>query len=66
MGYGESGSRPCPDEINTLEENVSIIDVASMVDNMLMCGCLEAVKTGANFIFLGDADKLVGGGGERA
>lgn len=46
------------DESNLLEENVVIVDEASMVDNQLMSALLHAVKPGAHLIFIGDADQL--------
>ncbi len=46
------------DETNLLEENVVIVDEASMVDNLLMSALLHAVKPGAHVILIGDADQL--------
>ncbi len=43
---------------NPLEQDVVIIDEASMIDIMLMSGLLDAVKTGTTLIFTGDADQL--------
>ena len=43
---------------NPLEQDVIIVDEASMIDIMLMDGLLEAVKTGTTLIFTGDADQL--------
>ena len=43
---------------NPLEQDVIIIDEASMIDIMLMSGLLDAVKTGTTLIFTGDADQL--------
>lgn len=43
---------------NPLEQDVIIIDEASMIDIMLMDGLLKAVKTGTLLIFTGDADQL--------
>ena len=43
---------------NPLEQDVVIVDEASMIDIMLMDGLLEAVKTGTRVIFTGDADQL--------
>ncbi|MBQ6622710.1 MAG: AAA family ATPase [Mogibacterium sp.] len=45
-------------EENPLEENVVIIDEASMVDLMLMDGLLTALKPGTRLIIVGDADQL--------
>ncbi len=45
-------------EENPLEEDVIIIDEASMIDLMLMDGLLNAVKEGTRVIFTGDADQL--------
>ena len=46
------------DEKNLLDENVVIVDEASMIDNALMCALLKAVKPGARVILIGDADQL--------
>ncbi|MBE6607871.1 MAG: ATP-dependent RecD-like DNA helicase [Ruminococcaceae bacterium] len=46
------------DEDNLLEESVVIVDEASMVDTLLMASLLKAVKPGARFILIGDADQL--------
>ena len=43
---------------NPLEQDVIIIDEASMIDLMLMDGLLNAVKEGTRLIFTGDADQL--------
>ena len=45
-------------EENPLEQDVIIIDEASMIDIMLMDGLLSAVKSGTILIFTGDADQL--------
>ena len=45
-------------EENPLEQDVVIIDEASMIDLMLMDGLLKAVKPGTRLIFTGDADQL--------
>ena len=45
-------------EDNPLEQDVIIIDEASMIDIMLMDGLLQAVRTGTRLIFTGDADQL--------
>ena len=62
MDYGEtedgSGARFRRDEENLLEEDVIVIDEASMVGNGLMCALLKAIKPGARVIIIGDADQL--------
>ncbi len=45
-------------EENPLEQDVIIVDEASMIDLMLMDGLLNAVKEGSRLIFTGDADQL--------
>ncbi len=45
-------------EENPLEQDVVIIDEASMIDLMLMDGLLSAMKEGTRLIFTGDADQL--------
>ncbi len=45
-------------EKNYLDENVIIIDEASMADTVLMCALLKAIKPGARLIIIGDADQL--------
>ena len=45
-------------EDDLLEEQVIIVDEASMIDNALMCALLKAVKPGARLILIGDADQL--------
>ena len=59
MEYGE-GDRAVfmRDEHNLLDENVIIIDEASMIDSALMCALLKAVKPGARMIIIGDSDQL--------
>ncbi len=46
------------DETDLLDENVIIVDEASMVDNALMSALLHAVKPGAHVVLIGDADQL--------
>ncbi|MBQ8276292.1 MAG: AAA family ATPase, partial [Clostridia bacterium] len=53
------------DERNLLSENVIIIDEASMIDNALLAALLRAVKPGAHFILIGDADQLPSVGAGR-
>ena len=57
---GEEGGRVRfhRDEKNLLDENVIIVDEASMVDNNLMSALLRAVKPGARLVIIGDADQL--------
>ena len=45
-------------EKDLLDEQVIIIDEASMVDNGLMCALLKAIKPGARLIIIGDSDQL--------
>ena len=45
-------------EENPLEQDVIIVDEASMIDLMLMDGLMSAVKEGTRVIFTGDADQL--------
>ncbi|NLY86974.1 MAG: ATP-dependent RecD-like DNA helicase [Clostridiales bacterium] len=51
MRFGRTDERP-------LEQEVFIIDEASMIDIMLMDGLLNAIKSGSIVIFTGDADQL--------
>ena len=51
LNFGRNGDNP-------LEQDVVIIDEASMIDIMLMDGLLDAVKTGTILVFTGDADQL--------
>lgn len=56
---GESGGPGFRrNETELLEENVIIVDEASMIDNMLMSSLLKAVKPGARLILIGDSDQL--------
>ena len=45
-------------ETDHLEEQVIIVDEASMIDNALMCALLKAIKPGARLIIIGDSDQL--------
>lgn len=59
MEYGEGEEAVfLRDERNFLDENVIIVDEASMIDNALASALLKAVKPGARVIFIGDADQL--------
>ncbi|MBE6554405.1 MAG: ATP-dependent RecD-like DNA helicase [Ruminococcaceae bacterium] len=57
---GEEGqaARFHRDEKDLLDEDVVIIDEASMVDNNLMSALLRAVKPGARMVIIGDSDQL--------
>ena len=57
-GEDAGGLRFHRDASNLLEENVIIIDEASMVDNHLMSALLCAIKPGAHVVIIGDADQL--------
>ena len=56
----ENGDRPGfrRNENDLLDEKVIIIDETSMIDNMLMCSLLKAIKPGARLILIGDSDQL--------
>ena len=59
MGYESDGRATFKrDEYDLLDEDVVIVDEASMVDNSLMCALLKAIKTGARIIIIGDSDQL--------
>lgn len=45
-------------EHELLEEQVIVVDEASMIDNALMCALLKAIKPGARLIVIGDSDQL--------
>lgn len=45
-------------ENDLLDEEVVIIDEASMVDTLLFCALLKAIKPGARLILVGDSDQL--------
>lgn len=46
------------DKNNLLDEQIIIIDEASMIDSALMSALLEAIKPGARLIIIGDVDQL--------
>ena len=46
------------DENNLLDEEVIIVDEASMIDMPLMCSLLKAIAPGARLILIGDSDQL--------
>ena len=46
------------DENNLLDEEVIIVDEASMIDQNLMYSLLKAIKPGARLILIGDSDQL--------
>lgn len=59
MGYDPDGKVVFGrNSFNLLDEQVVIIDEASMIDNSLMCALLRAVKPGARLVIIGDSDQL--------
>jgi exodeoxyribonuclease V alpha subunit len=59
MNYDPSGKNVFQkNEHDLLEEQVVIVDEASMMDNGLMCALLRAIKPGARFVIIGDSDQL--------
>lgn len=56
----ESGGRYTfqRNEHELLDEQVIIVDEASMIDNALMCALLKAIKPGARLVIIGDSDQL--------
>ena len=59
MSYDGSGTMCfARNEDCLLDEQIIIVDEASMIDNALMYALLKAVKPGARFIIIGDADQL--------
>lgn len=66
MQYGEEERAEfLRGENNLLDENVIIVDEASMIDNSLFCSLLKAIKPGARLILIGDADQLPSVGAGR-
>ena len=59
MNY-DGGSTPIfnRNEFDQLDEDVIIVDEASMIDTALMMALLRAIKPGARLIIIGDADQL--------
>ena len=45
-------------DFDLLDEQIVIVDEASMIDSSLMCALLKAIKPGARMIIIGDADQL--------
>ena len=59
MGYeGDGRATFKRDEFDLLDEDVIIVDEASMVDNALMSALLKATKAGARIVIIGDSDQL--------
>ena len=59
MQYGEEEqARFMRDENNLLDEEVIIIDEASMIDMYLMNSLTKAIKPGARLMLIGDSDQL--------
>ncbi len=46
------------DESNCLDEDIFIIDEASMIDTMLMSSLVKAIKPGSRLLLIGDSDQL--------
>ena len=59
MSY-DGGSTPVfnRNEFDQLEEDVIIVDEASMIDTALMMALTKAIKPGARLIIIGDSDQL--------
>ena len=59
MGYENDGTAVFKrNEFDFLDEDVIIVDEASMIDSALMSALLKAIKMGARIIIIGDADQL--------
>lgn len=58
LGKSEAPLKFRKGEKDHLEENVIIVDEASMLDTALTAALLRAIKPGARLIFIGDADQL--------
>lgn len=58
MNYESSKFFFLRNEKNYLDENVVIVDEASMADTPLFCSLLKAVKPGARLVIIGDANQL--------
>ena len=59
MSYDASGRNVFNrNEFELLDEQVIIVDEASMIDSGLMCALLKAIKPGARLIIIGDSDQL--------
>ncbi len=54
----ETGATFMRNEDNRLDEDVLIVDEASMIDILLMEALLRAIKPGARLILIGDTDQL--------
>jgi len=54
----DTGASFIRNEQNRLEEDVLIVDEASMIDILLMEALLRAIKPGARLILIGDTDQL--------
>lgn len=55
-GEGDSGFKKNANDL--LDEDVIIVDEASMIDMRLMDSLLEAIKPGARLMLIGDSDQL--------
>lgn len=59
MSYENDGTAVFKrNEFDFLDEDVIIVDEASMIDSALMSALLKAIKMGARIIIIGDSDQL--------
>lgn len=59
MGYDPDGRAVFNrNDFDLLDEQIIIVDEASMIDSSLMCALLKAIKPGARIIIIGDSDQL--------
>ena len=59
MSYDQAGRMVFGrNDLELLDEQIIIVDEASMIDNSLMCALLKAIKPGARLIIIGDSDQL--------
>ena len=59
MGYENDGRMAFRrNEYDLLDEEVIIVDEASMIDNALMGALLKSIKIGSRIIIIGDSDQL--------
>jgi exodeoxyribonuclease V alpha subunit len=58
MKYNGDESQFMRDENNLLDEDLVIVDEASMIDTLLLAQLLKAIKPGSRLILIGDSDQL--------